>query len=63
MKFTEGKQEYQFERAYAFYRLKQLPEALKIVRALPKMSAAQSLEAQIVPLSSAPKLTQLVVSL
>lgn len=57
VKFTEGKNEYQFERAYALYRLKQLPEALKLVRSLPKSARAQSLEAQIVHTSSVAYLT------
>lgn len=48
LKFTENKSELQFERAYAYYRLKQLPEALRIVRALPKSARNQTLEAQIV---------------
>lgn len=60
LKFTENKSELQFERAYAYYRLKQLPEALKIVRALPKSARNQTLEAQIVRRSSPSAATHLL---
>ena len=54
LKLTESKSDLQFERAYALYRLKQLPEALRIVRTLPKSAKSQALEAQIVRPRAAP---------